>query len=85
VEWCSSTTLTKPSLGGMAQRGLGDGCSKMDSRCRRHGGIDGKFDERLRFGLAPWSWVGGKRGEGDLWSLCTRRLLWISPGSPRWQ
>jgi hypothetical protein len=32
VEWCSSTASTTPSLGGMAQRGLGDGCAKMNSR-----------------------------------------------------
>jgi hypothetical protein len=32
VEWCSTTVSTTPSLGGMAQRGLGDGCAKMNSR-----------------------------------------------------
>jgi hypothetical protein len=33
VEWCSSTVSMTPSLGDVAQRGLGDGCAKMDS-CR---------------------------------------------------
>jgi hypothetical protein len=32
VEWCSSTASTTLSLGGVVQRGLGDGCAKMNSR-----------------------------------------------------
>jgi hypothetical protein len=32
VEWCSSTASTTSSLGGVAQRGLGNGCAKMNSR-----------------------------------------------------
>jgi hypothetical protein len=47
---------------------------------RRHGGINCKPAERLRFGLTPWRWVRGKKGGGDLWSLRTRRFLWIFLG-----
>jgi hypothetical protein len=87
VEWCSSTASTTPSLGGVAQRGFGDDVPRW-SRAGRgtvwcRGGTDGKPGEWLHFGLTPWSWVGGKRGGGDLRSLCTRHFLWISPGSPR--
>jgi hypothetical protein len=32
VEWCSSTASMLPSLGGVVQRGLGNGCAKMNSR-----------------------------------------------------
>jgi hypothetical protein len=32
VEWCSSTVSTMRNLGDVAQRGLGDGCAKMNSR-----------------------------------------------------
>jgi hypothetical protein len=31
VEWCSSIASMTPSLGGVVQWGLGDGCAKMDS------------------------------------------------------
>jgi hypothetical protein len=31
VEWCSSTASKTPSLGGVVQWGLGDGCVKMNS------------------------------------------------------
>jgi hypothetical protein len=45
-----------------------------------HGGVNGKPGERLHFGLTPWRWVRGERGGGDIWSLRTRRFLWIVPG-----
>jgi hypothetical protein len=32
VEWYPSTASTTPSLGGVAQRSLGDGCAKMNPR-----------------------------------------------------
>jgi hypothetical protein len=32
VVWCYSSTSKMPSLGGVAQQGLGDGCAKMNSR-----------------------------------------------------
>jgi hypothetical protein len=32
VEWCSSTMSATPSLGYVAQRGLGDGRARLDSR-----------------------------------------------------
>jgi hypothetical protein len=46
--------------------------------CR--GGVDGKPDERLRFGLTPWRWLRGERGGGNIRSLRTRRVLWIVSG-----
>jgi hypothetical protein len=58
MEWCSSTTSTTLSLGGMARRGLGRMCQDRLARggggtIWRRGGVDGKSGERLRFGLTP--------------------------------
>jgi hypothetical protein len=59
VVWCLSSTSMTPSIGGMAQQCLRDGCAKMNSRrggggtVWRRGGVDGKPGERLRFGLTP--------------------------------
>jgi hypothetical protein len=37
------------------------------------------------FSLAPWRWIGGKSGRGELWNLCTRHFLWILLGSQWWR
>jgi hypothetical protein len=54
-------------------------CAQGGGTVWRRGGIYDKPGERLHFGLTPWRWICGKRGEGDLWSLRTRRYLWILP------
>jgi hypothetical protein len=80
-----SCTLTRSSLGGMAQWGLDCGRAMMDS-CRAvapSGAMVASMAVLVRgFTLIEHSGDGlAEKGGGDLWSLRTKHFLWIVPGT----